>query len=347
MQQLGKVLTQTKWNIASDTINRNSDAIYEAILQLENTTIKHKGYFVSLTALTGRYPNAEVGSIAFVYNAENAASEPYDIYEYKNGENGENGAWHDTGLNGGSVEVDMDGMQDKIYGYTEYYNGEYTEEATISTGEENQTSHVKVDGKNHQIDMVVNKQDEDGDTTTASMKITEQGVSINGRLLVSDATNGIADISAPDQMVLRAGDFSAEDAVIPYVSINSSLNWVSIGSHNNEATILVSDGNTEVVAQEIQLRTKKTAEIDDPTGISINEELDEIYLQTKDGKVFIRMIEDVIEVWAKTHIDLGSVEIKSKALVPAAITQQEMETMQENDTWEDFLADNPNVYVYE
>lgn len=325
MQQLGKVLTQTKWNIASETINRNSDTIYEAILQLENATVKHKGYFVSLQALQERYPKTEVGSIAFVYNEENAASEPYDIYEYKLDEY-KNGDWHDTGLNGGSVEVDIDGMQDKIYGYTEYHNGEYTEDATISTGEEAQTSLVKVDGKNHQIEMVVNKQDEAGNTTSASMNITEQGVSINGRLLVSDA-NDVADIRASDQMVLRAGDTEAEDAVVPYVSINSSLNRVSMGSNNDEASISVADGKAEVFAKEIQLRAE-------------NAEKGHVFIGTQEG-AYIEMNGTKLEVRS------GAAVADIRDLIPTTITQAEMEAKQADDTWATFLAENPNVYVYE
>lgn len=320
MQQLGKVLTQTKWNIASDTINRNSDTIYEAILQLENATVKHKGYFVSLEALKERYPHAEVGSVAFVYNETNDDSEPYDIYEYKDGD------WHNTELNGGSVEVDIDGMQDKIYGYTGYHNGEYTEDATISTGEEGQTSHVKVDGQHHQIEMVVNKQDEEGQTTSASMNITEQGVSINGRLLVSDASE-TADIIAPDQMVLRVGNIGSEDAVVPHVSINSSLNQVNIGSNNDEASISVAEGKAEVVAKEIEL-------------LSENTEIGYVFIGTQEG-AYIEMNGTKLEVCSGTAVE----DVRN--LIPITITEADVEAWKEAGLWDVFLKTNPLIYVIE
>lgn len=84
-----------------------------------------------------------------------------------------------------------------------------------------------------------------------------------------------------------------------------------------------------------------------PPRVSINEELDEVYMTTRNNRSNIRMTEGTMEIWAADGIEFGTTEIKSKLLVPAAITQAEMETMQKNDTWEEFLADNPNVYVYE
>lgn len=313
MKQLGKVLTQTSWAKASDTINRNSNTIYEAILQLENATTKHKGYFFSLDTLEARYKTAEIGSIAFVYNQGNDASTPYDIYEYTSS------GWLDTEKDGGSVEVDIDGMQDKIYGYTEHHNGEYTEDATISTGEEGQTSHVKVDGKNHQIEMVVHKQDEEGQTTSASMNITEQGVSINGRLLVSDASE-TADIIAPDQIVLRVGNIGSEDAIVPSVSINGSLNEVRMSSNNDEASISVADDSVVVNAQEIEFHTEN------------REDGAESSIKLSKGDIFFG------------H---ESSQVRLKELIPVAVEKFVMEAMQNNGEWDDFMAENPLIYVAE
>lgn len=84
-----------------------------------------------------------------------------------------------------------------------------------------------------------------------------------------------------------------------------------------------------------------------PPGVSINESLDEVNMTTRNNRSSLRMTEGTMEVWAADGIDFGTTGIKSKALVPATITQTEMEEMQTDGTWATFLAENPNVYVYE
>lgn len=114
MQQLGKVLTQTTWAKASDTINKNSDKIYEAITQVENATIRNKGYFLSSSALNEAYPNPMAGMTAFVYNQDNDQTYPYDIYQSFYDE--ETGAWiwRDTSNDAPFPEVDIDSINNAI-----------------------------------------------------------------------------------------------------------------------------------------------------------------------------------------------------------------------------------------
>lgn len=114
MQQLGKVLTQTTWAKASDTINKNSDKIYEAVTQVENATIRNKGYFLSSSELNEAYPNPIAGMTAFVYNQDNDQAYPYDIYQSYYDE--ETGAWiwRDTSNNAPFPEVDINAINEAI-----------------------------------------------------------------------------------------------------------------------------------------------------------------------------------------------------------------------------------------
>ena len=114
MQQLGKVLTQTTWAKASDTINKNSDKIYEAVTQVENATIRNKGYFLSSSELNEAYPNPIAGMTAFVYNQGNDQTYPYDIYQSFYDE--ETGAWiwRDTSNDAPFPEVDIDSINNAI-----------------------------------------------------------------------------------------------------------------------------------------------------------------------------------------------------------------------------------------
>ena len=114
MQQLGKVLTQTTWAKASDTINKNSDKIYEAVTQVENATIRNKGYFLSSSELKEAYPNPIAGMTAFVYNQNNDQTYPYDMYQSFYDE--ETGAWiwRDTSNDAPFPEVDIDSINNAI-----------------------------------------------------------------------------------------------------------------------------------------------------------------------------------------------------------------------------------------
>lgn len=129
MQQLSKVQTKTTWANASNAINSNSDKIYEAITQVENKFVKNKGYFTTYDELDRTYRGAEDGSQAFVYNADNDPSTPYDIYGYVDG------AWEDTGLDGGGTSVDLNGKQDTLVGYSEIVSGDIAEEVFITASD--------------------------------------------------------------------------------------------------------------------------------------------------------------------------------------------------------------------
>lgn len=122
MKQLGKVLTQTSWAQASNTINNNSDKLFNAITMLENASVKMKGYFMSVEELTSAYPNSEEGSQAFVYNSTNPSTAQYDIYRWTNEK------WVDSGANGGGINIDLSQKQDVLQGYTENVtNGNVTQ----------------------------------------------------------------------------------------------------------------------------------------------------------------------------------------------------------------------------
>lgn len=88
MKKLGKVLEQTSWFGVSNTLNNNSDTLYEAITQLENATIKNAGYFLSQEALESAVPNPKVGMTAFIYDAQ---QEKYIIWEVN-----AQGSWEQT-----------------------------------------------------------------------------------------------------------------------------------------------------------------------------------------------------------------------------------------------------------
>ena len=97
MQQLGKVLTQTSWAQASNTINFNSDIIYDVVSQLENVARKNKGYFASLSSLQYTHPRPENGAQAFVFNsASTDDTDRYLIYDAKNG------SWVYSGMSSGA-----------------------------------------------------------------------------------------------------------------------------------------------------------------------------------------------------------------------------------------------------
>lgn len=114
MQKLGKVLTQTTWAKASDTINKNSDKIYEAVTQVENATIRNKGYFLSSSELKEAYPNPIAGMTAFVYNQDNDQAYPYDIYQSYYDEETGVWIWRDTSNDAPFPEVDIDSINNAI-----------------------------------------------------------------------------------------------------------------------------------------------------------------------------------------------------------------------------------------
>lgn len=95
---LEQINTQTTWSEASNRINQNNQRINEAVMRLENSTYKNKGYFKTLEQLVSAIPTPPVGGKAYV-----GVSYPYKVYLV------ENGTWVDSGETGGSEEVNLEG----------------------------------------------------------------------------------------------------------------------------------------------------------------------------------------------------------------------------------------------
>ena len=96
MMELEKIKTQTSWNEAAGSINRNNLKVESEIAKLSGATYKNKGYFKSSTALNAAYPTASAGSRAYV-----GVRYPYSIYVW------ENGAWVSSGETGGDESLDL------------------------------------------------------------------------------------------------------------------------------------------------------------------------------------------------------------------------------------------------
>lgn len=101
--ELQTIKSNTTWQEASATINNNSSKINVAIMQLENATIKNKGYYSSEAALTSAIPSPSVGSKAYV-----GSSAPYAIYV------AQNGAWVNSGQVGGDETLNIGEFQEAV-----------------------------------------------------------------------------------------------------------------------------------------------------------------------------------------------------------------------------------------
>lgn len=95
---LETINTQTTWAEASKRINDNNARINEAVMRLQNSTYKNKGYFKTEEQLRNTILTPTAGSRAYV-----GVSYPYKVYLV------ENGTWVDSGETGGSEEVNLDG----------------------------------------------------------------------------------------------------------------------------------------------------------------------------------------------------------------------------------------------
>ena len=100
--ELTNLNSQTTWAEASGNINHNNGKINEAIMRLENSTYKNKGYFRSVESLNEYYPAPSNGSKAYV-----GESYPYAIYVV------ENGAWIDSGEFGGQDTINLENIYTK------------------------------------------------------------------------------------------------------------------------------------------------------------------------------------------------------------------------------------------
>lgn len=94
--ELESVKTQTTWNDAVESINRNNLRVGTEITKLQNATYKNKGYFATADALVSAYPSGSNGSKAYV-----GTSYPYAIYVW------DGSAWVDSGETGGDESVTL------------------------------------------------------------------------------------------------------------------------------------------------------------------------------------------------------------------------------------------------
>jgi hypothetical protein len=95
---LEQINTQTTWAEASKRINDNNARINEAVMRLQNSTYKNKGYFKTEAQLRSTILTPTAGSRAYV-----GVMYPYKVYLV------ENGTWVDSGETGGSEEVNLEG----------------------------------------------------------------------------------------------------------------------------------------------------------------------------------------------------------------------------------------------
>lgn len=332
MQQLSKVLTQTTWANASDTINKNSDRIYEAITQVENATTKHKGYFNSVADLKSAYPTSKVGWVAYVYNTVNPTEEPYDIYSSFYDEMNKVWSWKDTEQNATSPQVDIDGINshfDAIEQSIEEQKGEVEQLKTdMEVIPALQTQmYYKQDKLNSYIEEVVDGVVEqvaiigDSEGNTTSVNINPIVSEINMNVYTSDGNYANVNVN----------EFSAG---LSYTNNQGAISYLSI--NNSEVGIRADSIN-----------------IGDNTTIEVNNSLDGINIHTKDSASMMRMRSNKIQFFAST-MDLSQVttipignRTNLSDLIPYGVTQQEVEAMKANNTWDEFLNSHALVYVYE
>lgn len=100
--ELTRLESQTTWSEASGAINNNNGKINEAIIRLENSTYKNKGYFRSAGLLNEYFPTPSNGSKAYVGD-----SYPYEIWIV------ENQTWVNSGEVGGEDAFNMDNIYTK------------------------------------------------------------------------------------------------------------------------------------------------------------------------------------------------------------------------------------------
>lgn len=101
---LERINTQTTWEAASSSINNNNARINEAVVRLENSTYKNKGYFKTLEDLNANYPSPSTGSLAYV-----GTTYPFRIYLW----NKDTATWEDCGMTGGDPDVNLNNYYTK------------------------------------------------------------------------------------------------------------------------------------------------------------------------------------------------------------------------------------------
>lgn len=96
--ELKRISTNTTWENAVNGINGNSTKISEAIMRLQNSYVKNKGYFKTEEQLVNAHPTPSEGLRAYV-----GVKAPFKIYV------SENGSWVDSGIEGGDESVNLEG----------------------------------------------------------------------------------------------------------------------------------------------------------------------------------------------------------------------------------------------
>lgn len=129
---LEQIKTQTTWNEASKRINNNNARINEAVVRLENSMDKNKGYFKTLEELNASYPYTSVGSLAYV-----GTTYPFHIYLWNNHSN----TWEDSGMTGGDSSINPDNiyMKSDIVWLTQEVFDEMFQSGTLDKTKEYRT----------------------------------------------------------------------------------------------------------------------------------------------------------------------------------------------------------------
>jgi hypothetical protein len=230
MQKLGKVQTQTTWAKASDTINKNSDKIYEAVTQVENATIRNKGYFLSSSELKEAYPNPIAGMTAFVHNQDNDQAYPYDIYQSYYDEETGVWIWRDTSNDAPFPDVDIDSINNAIQGIQDEIEDLQYMRETIDRLDTDKADKSALEATNNEVSKKQNKLDNYKEAPgNDSVEIFAQG-SVSMR---NDSQGGVSFVKVygedtEEGLITPVARMSAENENGDYASVTVWGNEVHI-----------------------------------------------------------------------------------------------------------------------
>lgn len=94
--ELNTINSQSTWGKEVDNLNKNFQKVDDEMTKLQNATYKNKGYFSTVEKLKEAFPNATVGSKAYV-----GTSYPYAIWVWIDG------VWADSGKTGGEESLNL------------------------------------------------------------------------------------------------------------------------------------------------------------------------------------------------------------------------------------------------
>lgn len=356
MKQLGKVLTQTSWSQASNTINLNSDKVYESVTQLENVAFKHKGYFMSSSALLRAYPNPNEGYQAFVFNSENSSDAQFDIWGVRMLSSSDKFEWYDTGMDGGNVvpkeivefasdayiEERLTQMDNKIPTF-------YTENKIQGTADVHTANRVTVSSGDGATYASVELKDGKVEFREGEKTYTFESIIPK---YYSEWEGNAAILTAPEQVVLRVGDFTDEESPNPFLSVGSSINEIRLSSNNDEAYLVVQDDAVSFKSKGVEKTindiipsyytedvTKQNAQISPPKGLDVQSRY--VVLSDNTSACSIGIYNDHILLAENGKVArLGTI-------IPTAIHQKDIDDMKANNTWDGFMSENPLIYVIE